>query len=506
MSLLKKLAGQTAIYGLSTILTRFMNFLLTPIHLSGVLSLHQYGVVTSMYAFVAFANVLYTYGMETAYFRFATKLTTNGSKVYNNAVSSIVCTSLLFSAAIYLFSDAIAAIFGFPNEGEIVQWVSFILATDAIVAIPFARLRLLNKVYLFVGAKLSNVILNYILTIFFFLICPWILDDGFLPELRPMVAQLYNPNHKILYIFVANLISNIVYFPFLIPTLRGLNFKIDLELLKQMFVYAFPILLTGIPGMVNEMFSRIMLEKWLPDNFYPNKTSMEALGVFGACYKIGVFMMLAVQAFRFASEPFFFSNAQDKNAPELFATVMKYFVIVTSFIFLFVNLNLDWIAAILIPNPNFQSGLAIVPILLMSSLFFGIYINLSVWYKLTDRTYWGTYITFGGAIITIFLNYIFIPIFGYQGSVWATFVTYLCMTIASYMIGQRYFPIPYRIPVILGYLFLAIVFYYAAMILNVRGFSGFILRNSLLLVYIACVIVLEKYVYKKITNNLSTLP
>ena len=378
-----------------------MNFLLTPIHLGGILSMHEYGIVTSMYAFIAFVNVMYTYGMETAYFRFATKQEQNSAKVYNNAVTSILFTSLLFSTIIYIFSENIAATFGFPGDGKVVKWVSLILATDAIVAIPFARLRLLNRVYLFAGAKISNVLLNYLLTIFIFWICPWIVNEGFMPALKPFVASFFDPKQMIIYIFAANLLSNIVYFPFLIPTFRGLNFKIDMALFKEMFIYAFPILLTGIPGMVNEMFSRIMLEKWLPDNFYPNKSSMEALGVFGACYKMGVFMTLAVQAFRFASEPFFFSNARDKNAPELFAQVMKYFVIVTTFIFLFVNLNVDWLSLILIPDEKFRTGLNIVPVLLMSSLFFGIYINLSVWYKLTDRTYWGTYITIGGAVITI---------------------------------------------------------------------------------------------------------
>jgi len=497
MSLIKKLAGQTAIYGLSTILTRFMNFLLTPIHLSGALSLHQYGIVTSMYAFIAFLNVMYTYGMETAYFRFATKQDQNGNKVYNNAITSIVFTSLLFSLLIYIFSENIAATFGFAGDGKIVQWVSLILATDAIVAIPFARLRLLNRVYLFTGAKLSNVLLNYLLTVFFFYICPLIVNDGFLPHLKPFVSSFYDPSQMIIYIFIANLLSNIVYFPFLIPTFRGLNFKIDAGLFKQMFVYAFPILLTGIPGMVNEMFSRIMLEKWLPDHFYPDKTSMEALGVFGACYKMGVFMTLAVQAFRFASEPFFFSNAHDKNAPALFARVMKYFVITTTLIFLFVNINVGWLSALLIPQEGFKEGLNIVPVLLMSGLFFGIYINLSVWYKLTDRTYWGTYITLGGAFITIALNYILIPIYGYQGSVWATFFTYLSMIIVSYFVGQHYFPVPYRILPILGYLVFGIILFYGSIYIEAQGINGFLINNSLVLVYLCVVILMEKRVMLK---------
>jgi O-antigen/teichoic acid export membrane protein len=497
MSLIKKLAGQTAIYGLSTILTRFINYLLTPIHLGGILSMHEYGVVTSMYAFIAFANVMYTYGMETAYFRFSTKQEQNSRKVYNNAVTSILFTSLIFSTFIYIFSENIAAIFGFPGNGKVVQWVALILATDAIVAIPFARLRLLNRVYLFAGAKISNVLLNYILTIFIFWICPWVINEGFMPALKPFVSAFYDPKQMIIYIFAANLISNIVYFPFLIPTFRGLNFKVDRALFKEMFIYAFPILLTGIPGMVNEMFSRIMLEKWLPDNFYPNKSSMEALGVFGACYKMGVFMTLAVQAFRFASEPFFFGNARDKNAPELFAQVMKYFVIVTTLIFLFVNLNVDWLSVLLIPDEKFRTGLNIVPVLLMSSLFFGIYINLSVWYKLTDRTYWGTYITIGGAMITIALNYVLIPIYGFQGSVWATFATYFTMTIASYFIGQKYFPVPYKIGTVLGYLLFGIVLFYLSIFIRATGLNGFLINNLLVLAYILGVYLIEKLFVKR---------
>jgi O-antigen/teichoic acid export membrane protein len=501
MSLIKKLAGQTAIYGLTTILTRFINFFLTPIHLSGALSMHEYGVVTSMYAFIAFLNVIFTYGMETAYFRFATKNEENAPKVYNNAVSSILFSSLIFGGLIFLFSQPIAEILGFREDSKIVQWVALVLATDAIVAIPFARLRLLKKVYLFAGAKLSNVVLNFFLNFFFLVVCPWVMNDGFMPSIKPIVETIYFPGQMVTYIFVANLLANVVYFPFLIPTFRGLNFKVDLGLFKEMFIYAFPIFLTGIPGMVNEMFSRIMLEKWLPDGFYPDKTSMEALGVFGACYKMGVFMTIAIQAFRFASEPFFFTNAKDKNAPELFARVMTYFIIATTFIFLFVMLNIDWLSSVIIRQESFKEALGIVPTLLLSGLFFGIYINLSVWYKLTDKTYWGTYITLGGAFITVLLNYLLIPVYGYQGSVWATFFAYFTMCITSYFLGQKYFPIPYQLNKGIGYLILGLGLFSIQNILESKNLSGFLINNFLLVVFVTVVFLVEKIKLNKTTPS-----
>lgn len=492
MSILKKLAGQTVIYGLTTIVGRFLNYLLTPLHTS-IFPAADFGIITEMYAYIAVLNVIYTYGMETAYFRFATKDTSQSIKVYNNSLSIVLISSLFFSGLIYFFANPIATLLDYPAQGNIVKWIAAILALDAIVAIPFARIRLLNKVYLFAGAKISSIFLNIFFNIFFLMICPLVATEGRMVWMHDFVMSFYKPEHSIAYVFVANLLSNLAYLPFLIPSFRGLRLTINFPQLKEMLVYGFPILIMGIAGTVNEMFSRIMLKELLPNNFYEGQSSETALGIFGACYKMAVFMTLAIQAFRFASEPFFFSNAKDKNAPELFAKVMKYFVIVCMVIFLLVSVNKDFFAHILIKRDEYMQGLGIVPILLMAYVFMGIYFNLSIWYKLTDKTYWGTIIAIIGAIVTVVVNYIMIPLWGYQGSVWATFFCYFAMAVISYVIGQKYFPIPYPLYSILGYMAVGVclLMYFSSM--HLSGVQQFLVGNGFVLAYVLIVFSTDNY-------------
>lgn len=480
--MLKKLASHTAIYGLTTIAGRFLNYWLTPLHTS-VLLPSEFGVVTSIYAYIAFLNVVYTYGMETAYFRFSTKDESQSDKSFQNAFLSIFASSLIFTGLIYLFSDQIASFLGYANSGSIVRWVSYILALDAISAIPFAKLRLLKKVYLFSAAKISSILINIFLNLFFLLFCPAVLNDGFLPELHPFISSFYSLENPLRYIFIANLAANLVYLPFILSVFRNFKLGFDFTYFKSMFWYSFPILLTGLAGTVNEMFSRLMLERLLPPNFYPNQTNMDALGVFGACYKMAVFMTISIQAFRFASEPFFFSNAKDKNAPEMYARVMHFFVLACMCIFLAVSVNVDWLSTIFLRNDIYKTGLNIVPVLLMANVFMGIYFNLSIWYKLTDKTSWGTYITLGGAVITIVSNIILIPYFGYTGSVWATFVTYLTMVIFSYLIGQKYFKVPYNLYTILFTICLGISLFFVCKYIDNQTFISFLIVNGLVIIY-----------------------
>ncbi len=497
--MLKKLASQTAIYGLTTIIGRFLNYLLTPLHTS-IFPANEYGVVTEMYAYIVVLNVIFTYGMETAYFRFATKDSAQSIKAYNNALTSIVFSSALFSGAIYLFSSEIASLLGYSDKADIVKWISAILALDAIVAIPFARIRLLNKVYLFAGAKISSIFLNIFFNIFFLFICPLIINEGWFPYLLPFIQSFYQPHHSIAYVFVANLLSNLAYLPFLIPAFRGLNFSINATYVKEMLVYGLPILVMGIAGTINDVFSRIMLKSLLPDNFYPGQTSETALGIFGACYKMAVFMTLAIQAFRFASEPFFFSNAKDKNAPELFAKVMKYFVLVCMAIFLFVSVNAGWLSDFLIRRDEYKEGLNIVPVLLIANIFMGIYFNLSIWYKLTDKTYWGTYITIFGAIITVAGNYFLIPVFGYYGSVWANLACYFSMAVASYIIGQKYYPINYPIVTILGYMGIGVCLFFFLDSFHKKGWQSLMIGNGMVIAYLIIAISTDRYL-ENVTNR-----
>ena len=497
MTSLKKLAGQTAVYGLSTILGRFLNYLLTPLHTS-IFPAHEFGIITELYAYIAVLNVLYTFGMETSFFRFATKQESNSLQAFNNAFTSILLLSVSFSTLIYLFAPQIAVALEYPGKEKMIKWIAIILASDAIVAIPFARIRLVNKVYLFAGAKISSILLNILLNLFFLLLCPLIAKEGWIPALKPFVDSFYNPEHLVDYVFAANLLANLAYLPFILFAFRGLNFKIQLPYLKEMMVYGFPILLMGLAGTVNEMFSRIMLKDLLPPGFYPGKSNEAALGIFGACYKLSVFMALAIQAFRFASEPFFFSNAKDKNAPELFARVMKYFVLCCVFIFTLVSVNIDWLSEIFIRREEYKEGLNIVPVLLMANLFMGVYFNLSIWYKLTDKTYWGTYITVLGALITIAANYILIPALGYYGSAFATFICYFSMVLMSYFLGQKFYYIPYPVIKILVFLLAGVIVYYLAIIINLDGFYDFLFDNMLVLVYLLLMFAFDKLMKKEL--------
>lgn len=500
--MLKKLASQTAIYGLTTILGRLLNYLLTPLHTSIFLA-HEYGVVTEMYAYIAVLNVIFTYGMETSYFRFATKNKGQDTKAFNNALTSILLSSLLFSATIFLFSSQIASLLNYPEKANIIKWIAAILALDAIVAIPFAKIRLLNKIYLFAGAKISSIFLNIFFNLFFLLLCPLIMNEGWLSSLYPLVKAFYNLNHQIEYVFVANLLSNLAYLPFLIPTFRGLRFTINIKYLKEMLVYAVPILVMGIAGTINDMFSRLMLKELLPHNFYPGKSSETALGIFGASFKMAVFMTLAIQAFRFASEPFFFSNAQDKNSPLLFARVMKYFVLVCMVIFLFVSVNVGWLSDFLIRREEYKEGLIIVPVLLLANVFMGIYFNLSIWYKLTDKTYFGTYIAIFGALITILANLILIPLYGYYGSVWANLMCYFSMAATSYFLGQKYYPINYPIFSIGAFMALAIVLYVTLNTFNLIGAKAVLAGNGVVFLYILIAFGFDFYLTRR--NNLNVL-
>lgn len=423
MSKLSTLVGETILYGMGTILPRMLNFLLVPLH-TYVFNREQYGAVTKLYAFVGFVNVVYMFGMETAFFRFATKPQAVGKHIFNLAQSSVVFVSVPLTILLIVFSAPVASFMGVGNHGEYVTWLAIVMLMDAVVAIPFARLRLEKKAMMFAAAKIINVALLVSITYYFL-----------------MVA--YDPAIGVGYVFLANLIANSFFILFFARTLITWQPAYDPKISPEMFRYAYPVMLTGAAGMTNEMFSRLTLDWWLPDHFYLSMTNKEAMGVFGACYKFAVFMNLGIQAFRFAAEPFFFSNANDKNSPELFAKVNHFFVITCSFFLLVICINLDILKYII--APGYWEGLGIVPVLLLAYLFLGVYYNFSVWFKLTDKTYYGTWITVAGALVTIAANFAFIPVMGYTGSAWAAFACYGFMMITCYLTGQKYFPIPYQI-------------------------------------------------------------
>lgn len=424
MSKIKKLAGDTILYGLGSIVPRFINFLLVTLH-TKVFVPEQYSIITKVFAYTAVVNTIFLFGMETAYFRFATRSDLAERRVYNLAQTIVIMISLPLSVLLISFSGGVADLINLEGHGQYIIWLALIMLTDAIVAIPFARLRLQKKAVLFAAGKIANILILVGLNVYFLL-------------------GAYNPSIGIGYVLIANLIANSFYILFFYKIIFAWRPAFQKEISGPMLSYGYPIMITGLAGMTNEMFSRVMLERWLPDGFYGEKSAEFALGVFGACYKLAVLMSLAVTAFRYAAEPFFFSNASEKNSPELFARVNHYFVIVCCVLLLGVGINLD-IFKYFLGNPEYWEGLDIVPILLLAYLFLGVYYNFSVWFKLTDKTHWGTIISILGAIITIAANYVLIPHFGYEGSSAATLLCYFSMTVICYVFGQKYFPIPYNI-------------------------------------------------------------
>ncbi|MDQ3291917.1 MAG: polysaccharide biosynthesis C-terminal domain-containing protein [Bacteroidota bacterium] len=491
MSVAKKLVGQTAAYGLSSIIGRTLNFLLFPLYL-GIFAPEDYGVINGLYAYVGFFNILFAFGLETAYFRFANQPGADQQALFNRVLSFLIFSSILLTGLILLFINPISELIDFPDQQLFISWLAVILAVDAIVSIPFARLRLENKAGKFAAIKMINVLITVLANVFIYWFCYNVYQENFLAELKPVIAKIYFPEWKLGYIFLINLIANLLLIPLLWREFSSLRFSLDFSFMKPMLRYSYPIMLMGFAGIVNELLDRILLLKLLPDNFYPNLTSKGALGVYGGCYKLATFMTLAIQAFRYAGEPFFFSQAKEKNSATTFALVTKWFVIVCAFIFLFISVNLEDFK-FLLRRPSYYQGMGVIPILLLANLFLGVYYNLSAWFKLTDKTYFGTLISFGGAGITILLNVLLIPVLGYMGCAWATLACYFSMALACYLFGQKYYPIPYPVKTIAGYLVLAIGLIVIAKYINI---SDFILRHIFHLglcgVYLLLIFILEK--------------
>ena len=448
MGKIQRLAGETVLYGLGSILPRFLSFLLVRLH-TNVFSPEEYGIITKVYAYVAVVNIVFIFGMETAYFRFASKAGVEEKKIFNLAQTVVIAISTLLSLAFILLANPISDTLSIPGRSDLVVWLVLIMFIDAIAAIPFARLRLQKKATRFAAGKLLNIGILVGLNLFFL-----------------KYSTTYIPDVSL--VILANLAANAFYLFFFAPTLLNWRPTYDKSISPVMYSYAYPIMITGLAGMTNEMFSRITLEKWLPEGFYGARSEEYALGIFGACYKLAVLMNLAIQAFRYAAEPFFFSNASEKNSPQLFARVNHYFVIVCCIILLSVSINLD-ILKYFLGDPAYWEGLRIVPILLLAYLFLGVYYNFSVWFKLIDKTYYGTLITIIGVIITIVANYILIPLSGYEGSAVAALLCYAGMTGICYFLGQRFYPIPYSITKGMGYIIFTMALVYAVSAVEIEG-------------------------------------
>ncbi len=441
MGSLKSLAGQTAIYGVSSILGRLINYLLVPLH-TAVFLPEALGVVTALYAYTAIFMIIYTYGMETTFFRFVKE---SPQKAYNSSFSIVIIISTLLSVLIFGFSSELSRLIGYPNTDQYVRWIAIIMWIDAFLSIPFAKLRNENRARKFASIKVINIILNISLQYSFLQILP-----QFITDFKVSIGS----------IFLANLIANASIIVFLFPEVRQLRFGFNKKILKPILLYATPIFLMGLAGMFNEQLDKILLEHLLPDNYYENMDSTAALGVYGQTFKIGIFMMLAIQAFRYAGEPFFFSKAADRNAPELFAKIMHYFSLSALLLFVLVSINVNLIAQIFLRNPEYRVALYLVPLLLFGKLIYGIYLNLSIWFKLTDKTQFGLYFGLAGVVITILGNVFLIPVIGMVGCAVSMIACYTAMSILCYFYGQRYFPIPYNFFKLIPYTILSVLIVY----------------------------------------------
>lgn len=463
MSTLKKLAGQTAIYGVSSIVGRFLNYLLVPLH-TAIFIPEQYGVVSELYAYVAFLIILLTFGMETAFFRFSTKGDHRPQTVFSTSFLAVSAVGVLFVINAILFSQTIADWLKYPNNQEYVVWFALIISLDAIASIPLAKLRQENKPIQFVVANLANVGVNVGLNLLFLLVL--------MPKLQASGESwlMFGPETGVGYIFVANLVASTVKLLILTPALGKLT-TIDFGLLKGMLKYAAPLLFAGLAGMVNETLDRILLKQLLYESRGPKET-LRLIGVYGACYKISIVITLMIQAFRYAAEPFFFSQEKEQGSRQLYAKIMDYFVWAMATTFVGVMLFLD-LFKFLIQDQAYWVGLKVVPILLLANIFLGIYYNQSVWYKLSGKTIWGAYLAIFGAAITLTINFTFIPTLDYMASAYATLTCYGSMMVASYFLGQKYYPVPYSVLKNLGMIVLAVFTWIGAEQLSISDPIGF---------------------------------
>ena len=482
MGTLKKLAGETAIYGMSSIVGRFINWWLVPYH-SRIFLPEEYGVVTNLYSYIAFLLVILTFGMETGFFRFANKSNAENDKIYSTSAISLFGSSLLFVFIAFLFSGNFAGLLDFPNSEDYIRWLVVIVAIDAATSIPFAHLRLKGKAVRFASLKLVNIFFNIFFNVFFLSVCPYILKSN--PD--SFVQHIYHPEFGVGYVFIANLLASIITLLMLIPEIRKIKPIFDWRLFREMFWYSFPILLVGIAGMINQNIDKILIPELVPASQKP----MEQLGIYGANYKLAVLMNMFIQAFRYSFEPFFFSHQKNSDSRLIYAHVMKYFIIFGLLIFLGITLFIDIFKIVI--GPEYHAGLKVVPAVLMANLFLGIYFNLSLWYKLSDKTWMGALIGGIGAVLTIGFNIWLIPIMGYMGSAYAVLICFMLMTLISYIVGQKYYSVDYDLKRILLYFAVAVGLYLLSGIINTTSeILKYGLSASLFAAFLGIVFVAEK--------------
>ena len=475
MSLYKSLFKQTAIYGLATVLPRIISFILNPIFVYYLTDTTKMGAMSVIFSYLVFFNVIVSYGMETSFFRFYNS-EENKSKVISTAIISLFWSSIGFLTLFLLFRKDLA-LWSEINV-EYIVFAIWILTFDALAIIPFSKIRAEGRSIKYAAIKILNVIIYLFLNVFFLIFLPDIAKESS----NPFIQTIYNDDFQIGYIFVANLIASLITLLFVLPDYFKIKWEFDAELWKKMMRYGLPILVAGIAFAINEHFDKILLD-WM-------HVDLAAIGAYSACYKIGMFMVLYRTAYTLGIEPFFFSHAKNENAPQTYATITKYFVIFGSFICLGVIVFADILKLILVPREIYWVAMDVVPLIVLANFFLGIYTNLSVWYKLINKTKIGAYISIVGALVTLGLNLLLIPVLSYMGSAIATIFAYGTMMFISYWLGQKKYPIPYDKKSIFSYLVLAIVlsglsFYieifretYIFGIASILFFAYFVYRNE----------------------------
>jgi len=487
LELYKNLFKQTAIYGIATVIPRMFSFILVPLYTNPkVLNVQEYGEVSIIFSWMVLFNVVLAYGMETAFFRF---YNSNADKkaVIGTTTISVFWTTITFLITALLFRGTLANITNI--DVDYITYTIWILVLDALVIIPFSKLRVYQRPIVYALIKVGNVGVNLFLNIFLLLYLPEIAQNN--PE--GFLESLYFENFQIGYIFVANIIASFLTLLVLAPNYLHLQWNFDYNLWKKMLRYSFPILIAGIAFAINETFDRILL-----DNLLPKNIAKAEIGAYSACYKLALFMTLFATAFRLGIEPFFFSHSKNENAPQTYAAITKFFVIFGSIILLGVIVFSDILKVIIIRDQSYWNAMKVVPLIILANFFLGIYHNLSVWYKLTDKTKIGAYISIIGAIITVLLNVMLIPKYSYLGSAIATIAAYGTMMGLSYYLGNKYYPIPYDIKKIASYLFISILF----SAISFYGFrENYYVGIGLLLAFIYFVYHNEKQTILRIINK-----
>ena len=474
---MKKLAKDTAMYGVSSIVGKSLNWLMVPLYTYVFASPADYGIVTNLYAWTALLLVMLTYGMETGFLRFANNNKEEAGKVYSTTLIAVGFTSLIFAAICIIFSHPIAVALGYPDHSEFIAMLGTTVAFDAFGCIPYVYLRFKNRPVRFVALNLFAIFVNIFFNIFFLVACPWLMIKA--PNL---ISWFYKPDYGVGYVFISNIFSTALVTILLLFDVFVVKFEFDKALLKKMLKYSLPLLVLGIAGTMNQTLDKILFKMILPGHFGDTQ-----LGIYGATSKIALVMTMFTQAFRYSYEPFIFAQRKDKNSLEVYADAMKYYILFALFIFLGMVLYMDIFKYVI--QHNYWVGLNVVPIVLFSFIFQGIFFNLSLWYKLTDKTMYGAWFSVLGTTIIVVLNILLVPKFSYIGCAWAAFSCYFVIMVVSYYFGQKYMPIKYDLKTIGLYTVVTLLFYVISLFIKTPyTVVNVILKSFLMLAFLTLLV------------------